>query len=83
MKPTIKDLLKNNDDKLPAYAFPGGYPIAYIDGYNSEVCRDCAQVLLGDEYGQAPISWYIHHEGAPVFCSECNVETESAYGEPE
>ena len=81
--PSIAHLLEVWNGKLPAFAFPGDYPIVYVDGYHNDVCPDCAQELLGDEYGQAPTYWYIHQEGASVFCAECNAEIESAYGGPD
>ena len=75
---------------LPPYAWPGGYPIVYIDEYNNELCPDCANDFVRELANETDpderdmitkvTMWYLHLEGDTVFCSECNAETESAYG---
>lgn len=84
MQPTIADLLERScDGKLPHYGWPGGYPILYVDKHNSILCPDCAQEALSDEFEDfRPCAWHIHYEGPSDFCSECNKEVESAYGNP-
>lgn len=86
MKPTIADLLANtNDNTLPHYAWPGGYPIVYITNDNQLLCPDCAtkSLLDPDEWDDwKPSEWFIHYEGPPEYCGECNAEIESAYGDP-
>ena len=53
------------------YAWPGGYPILYLDTDNSVTCSDCAS---------KEDTAFIHYEGVPLHCEECNSVTESAYG---
>jgi hypothetical protein len=67
--------------RLEAYAWPGGYPIVYIDDYGSNLCPDCAtKLLFSDDEKMQPCYWYIHHEGDAIQCDECNCMVESAYG---
>jgi hypothetical protein len=77
---------RNSDNKLPAYAWPGGYPIIYIDGENSILCADCATKCAdSDEWRDSlkPVDCDVFYEGAPEHCEQCNKEIESAYGDPE
>jgi len=76
---------RDPDGKLPAYAWPGGYPIVYFDRENNEFCADCATIADDpDEVPQfRPNGFGILLEGAPSHCCGCNKEIESAYGDPE
>lgn len=60
--------------KLPAYAWPGGYPILYATDEGCVLCHKCA---TSDD------AHFIHYEGEPLHCEECNKITDSAYGLPE
>jgi hypothetical protein len=88
----LKDCNREDGEKLPSYAWPGGYPILYLDGHNESLCPDCANAgeqeakELGSDYidtRDLPVTMYIHYEGPPEFCAECNKQTESAYGDPD
>lgn len=68
---------------LPAYAWPGGYPIYYLDGENSILCPKCATESLNDAVPFRPVAGDVHWEGAPLYCDNCSAEIESAYGEPD
>lgn len=65
---------------FPAYAWPGGYPIVYLDKNGCVVCPDCAfnDAIAGSYFG--PYTPAIHWEGDPLFCDECGKEIASAYG---
>lgn len=77
-------IVKNEDGTLPAYAWPGGYPIYYLDGHNSLLCPDCANKCLADEVEKfRPVACDVHYEGANLTCDDCGAEIESAYGDPE
>jgi hypothetical protein len=39
MKSTLPRL---ESGELQSYAWPGGYPIYYLDGFNCVICPDCA-----------------------------------------
>ena len=65
------------DGKLPAFAWPGGYPILYYDQDGDEYCADCAEddPLVTDAS--------VYYEGPPVRCVECRTLLKSAYGDPD
>jgi hypothetical protein len=76
----------SSDGKLATYGWPGGYPLLYTDGNNEILCPTCAQEKLDDpdEWEDwKPQDWFIHYEGSSFFCSGCNREVESAYGDPD
>lgn len=74
------------------YAFPGGYPKVLIMLDGECICAKCAKEnyrLISLETrkryrgGWQAVGVDIHWEGAPMVCSHCNAEIESAYGEPD
>lgn len=74
------------DNKLPAFAWPGGYPIIYLDRENSVLCAECAtkSYLDKDEVSQfKPVAYDVYYEGPTIQCDQCNVDIASAYGDPE
>ena len=80
------DTIRDENGTLPAYAFPGGYPIFYTDSDNSILCPDCANSSDSDPDeidSFKPTDAGIHWEGSPLCCEQCNKEIESAYGELE
>lgn len=79
----IEELLE--EGKLPEFAWPGGYPIIYLDHDNSTLCSNCATNSLNDPdevESFRPCAFQIYWEGPSVFCTNCNKEIESAYGDP-
>lgn len=65
------------DGKLEAYAWPGGYPICYLDLEESILCPACATKSLQDpdEVPQfKPVAWYYCDEGEIEFCMQCSKE---------
>lgn len=81
-RPTINKLRDDNEGKLPAYAWPGGYQMIYIDENNDILCPDCAN-KPEDEYTVKIVQWDIFYEGAPEECADCGKMIESAYGDPD
>ena len=74
------DLPRFDDGTLMAAVFPGGYPVVYLDGDNETLCAQCA---TNDEAkGNSIPSAFLHYEGDPVYCVDCNAKIESAYGVP-
>ncbi len=66
--------------ELPAYAWPGGYPVVYYTRDGLTVCARCANdpdtsdpVTAGDIY------W----EGPTLACEDKGEPIESAYGDPD
>ena len=82
-------LPRGKDGKLESYAWPGGYPILYFDSDGEVLCPSCANRIeannsIEDAFcGLRPVEYFIHYEGPPEICAECNNLTESAYGEVE
>ena len=68
----------DENGKLTAYAWPGGYPIVYLTREGDELCADCAQ---DDE---TVTGFYVLEEGPAVYCEEphCGKEIGSASGDP-
>lgn len=74
----------DKDGNLPAYAWPGGYPLFYLDGENSTLCPKCATASLSDDIPSfRAVDVGIHYEGPAISCDQCNAEIESAYGDPD
>lgn len=73
-------------NELPAFAWPGGYPIIYFDREDSVLCAKCATKshLDLDEVPQfKPVACDAYYEGPTIQCDSCNADIESAYGDPE
>lgn len=74
-----------SSEKLPSYAWPGGYPIYYLCADSGILCPDCAN---GPDVAGADADdkqWHVvagdvHWEGDPLICDHCNTQIESAYG---
>jgi hypothetical protein len=73
-------------DSFPSYAWPGGYPIVYVDPEDeSEIlCADTVREMIesGDWPDGRSVDSYTHYEGSPVECT-CGRVIESAYGNPD
>ncbi len=66
---------------LPSHAWPGSYPIFYLDWKDHVLCPQCAN---DPECELGPVAWAdVHWEGEPLECEACGSEVESAYGAPE
>lgn len=67
---------------LPAYAWPGGYPIFYFDTDHNVYCPKCAYkhkegaVVLISDYD---VNW----EDPTLSCDDCSEYIGSAYGDDE
>ena len=73
---------RDSNGKLPAYAWPGGYPVVYYAKDMGVLCPKCANGRDNDEQLK-PVACDVHYEGRPEICEHCNAEIESAYGDPE
>lgn len=63
---------------LPAYSWPGGYSLCYLAEDSEILCNVCATAE-----GLKPKDAFIHWEGEPLYCAECDKEMESSYGIPD
>lgn len=74
------------------YAWPGGYPLAFLTSDGETLCFDCAKteghqiirsIRLGDSSGWRVVGCFAHWEGQAETCVHCNTKIPSAYGEAE
>ena len=72
-------------NRLPAYVWPGGYPLIYYDRSGFFLCASCAEKLwkAEDADDDKPTGADVYYEGATEFCANCNKEIASAYGDPD
>jgi hypothetical protein len=86
--------IRSNDGTLPAYAWPGGYPVVYVAADGGIFCPVCVnqeeevELLEPEELQQPVMGWevvgyQVHWEGAPEVCCHCGDEIQSAYGDPD
>ena len=68
------------DDKLPKWAWPGGYPLYYLDNENNVLCPACASK---DGYESEPVACDVNWEDPDLYCDDCGERIESAYAEEE
>lgn len=81
---------RHQDGTLPAYAWPGVYPLYYLTQDGGILCPACANRQNGSEASTEPgdPQWFIvrqdvYWEGPPLDCDHCGAKIESAYGDPE
>ena len=80
-KPAL-DRMRDSEGRLPACAWPGGYPILYITADGLTICPKCAndeQSNEGDPVEIGDVYW----EGPDLSCEDCGGPIESAYGNPD
>jgi ribosomal protein S27E len=55
---------------FPPYAWPGGYPIVYLDAGGNVLCAECA--TANDEFSEELVAWAVE-EGPDddVRCDHC------------
>ncbi len=74
-------LPRDDDGRLSAYAWPGGYPYYYVDDDNSVLCVNCARSSDEDpdEIPQfKPTGAGINCENE-LWCDDCGERIQSAY----
>ncbi len=72
----LTNLRADNNGKLPDFAWPGGYPMYYINKKGEAFCPDCANKANNDVTDGEP-NW----ENTDLYCDDCGKRIESAYGE--
>ncbi len=78
------DLKLNGQGVLDAYAWPGGYPLFYIDKQASVLCATCATAALKDPHEwdyNKPIDFDVNWESKALTCDVCEQAIPSAYGD--
>ena len=72
-------LPRDTDGKLSSWAWPGGYPVYYMDAQGNTLCPDCARRDIDDS--QRVVAAAVNWEGASLYCDDCSRRIESAYAE--
>lgn len=90
MNAQANELPRDEDGRLMAYAWPGGYPVYYIVKDGGVLCPDCARMAeregLADDPDDAQwciIGADINWEASGLTCDHCGKRIESAYAEDE
>lgn len=74
---TVLENYKTKD--LPLYAWPGGYPLYYIDNDGWILCPQCAR--KNDEYSAELAGADVNWEDDSLYCDHCGESIQSAYGD--
>jgi len=78
------ELPRNDNGKLQSFAWPGGYPIFYLDSRSSVLCPDCANTEEASVCKTSDIvAADVNYEDNDLYCDECSKRIESAYGDPD
>lgn len=85
----VVNLTRDSDDKLPAYAWPGGYPIVYYTRVGEPMCPECATKELdelsdGDNiarWDHDTLAYYEVNYEDTHYCVECDTVMHGAYVE--
>jgi hypothetical protein len=73
--------IRLKDGTLPAYAWPGGYPVFYLATDNGVLCPKCANEYVPGRDNDAqlmPVAFGVNWEDPNLFCEHCNTRIESA-----
>jgi len=87
----IAELRAANNGDLPAYAWPGGYPMFYLAADGGILCPTCAneeRAKRADSDCPDDREWRVvdgdtHLEGPPMACDNCGELIKSSYGDPD
>ena len=74
--------IDKDSNRLQSWAWPGSYPIYYIDGFNSALCPDCANEYYkepDEDERFNPKFGDINYEDNSLFCEKCNQQIKCAY----
>ena len=74
---------RDSDGKLESFAFPGGYPLYYMDSSCNPLCPECANLDYIEDYvtSDRPVAVDVNYENPDLYCDHCGARIESAYGE--
>ena len=73
--------IRLDDGTLPYHAWPGLYPLFYMDKQGNVLCPTCANRDVDQE--AEVIDYDANWEGENLYCDDCGYRIESAYGEDE
>lgn len=79
----MKTPTRDEHGRYAKYAWPGGYPIFYVNAVNEVQCANCAN-LDDEENRENPVTAAdINWEDEALQCDGCGNWIESAYGRDE
>jgi hypothetical protein len=80
----LSDYAIERDDagRLPAYAWPGGYPMYYVTRDGLTICPQCANAT-DRATDDPPVAGDVYWEGPSMTCDDQGETIESAYGDPD
>jgi hypothetical protein len=81
MEGSMTHLPHDSNGKLSSYAWPGGYPLFYLDKESNVLCPACANRDIDDS--QAVVEADVNWEDPSLYCDDCSQRIESAYAEDE
>jgi hypothetical protein len=71
-----------SDGSLYKYSSVGSYPLFYIDGWNTVMCRDCADNTVDETCEKdRPVACDVNWENPDLYCDLCGERIESAYAD--
>ena len=74
--------LVTDDTALPHHAWPGGYPIFYVNQCCEVFCPSCAnEIVKEDETDDIVTDYDCNWEDSQMYCDQCSKRIESAYAE--
>ncbi len=84
----IQKLREDNNGELPAYAWPGGYPIYYLTADNGVLCPECANCaecrqadIYPDDEQWRIVAQHVNYEDSSLPCDNCENRIQSAYAD--
>jgi len=83
LAPNMRELADPKDGTLPAYAWPGGYPMFYVTSRDEVCCTRCANdpaTPLSSYGDETIVAGDANWENPELYC-ECGDRIESAYAE--
>lgn len=68
-----------SDGALPAYAWPGGYQLFYLDEGNNILCPACAND--NDAYCEQLTDYDANYENTELYCDHCSAPIAASYAD--
>jgi hypothetical protein len=81
--PSLQQLRDSNGGELPAFAWPGGYPMYYLAEDGEILCPDCANRKNDADAAWRLVGYDVHFEGPTLSCSHCGADIVSGSGDPD
>jgi hypothetical protein len=67
---------RDEDGTFPAWAWPGGYPLYYLDNENNILCPKCANK---EDMSTEPLFVEVNYEDTELYCDDCSQRIVCAY----